>query len=123
MQAVHILARVQGVNNGGIVNMRRQGQLYQDAVKAGIGVQLPGQGEQFLRGGGGGQSKGLAEHSGGGAGPFLVADIDRRGRVIADQHGGQAGRNAVPFLHFGHAGGHFRPHHLRQSPPIQQLRH
>ena len=34
----------------------------------------------------------------------LVADLNRRRRIVADTHHGEAGRESVPLAHIGHIG-------------------
>jgi hypothetical protein len=90
-QRVDILGRVQRIQHGGFVQMPRQRQLHQDAVHAGIGGQFLDLRHQFgLRhiGGQFDMHRLEAQRLGGLA---LVANIDFRSRVLADQYGGQAG--------------------------------
>ena len=95
VEAVDILVRVDGVEHGGLGDAVRQRQLHQDAMDGGIVVQAPHQREQrfpvrirrqlVLEG----VQPGLDGR------PALVADIDLARRILADQHDGEAGRQAV----------------------------
>ena len=81
---------------------RRQGELNEDAVDRGIGVEPVDRGQEPVLVGVGGQSHDRAVHPGGLAGILLVADIDLAGGIVADQDDRQAGdrrptrRSAAP---------------------------
>ena len=90
MEAVHVLARVDPVDQAVGVRDARQRQLDQDAVDLGIGVELVDQGQQFGLGGAGRQVviEGFDAHFLGRT--ALVAHVHGRGRVATHQHHGQA---------------------------------
>ena len=76
------------------VDLLRQRQLHQDAVDGRVAVQPVDQSQKFLGRGLGRRAMKLAGNAGLLAGFLLVADIDLAGRVLAHQHGRQAGRHA-----------------------------
>ena len=55
VEAVDVLAGVDGADDGGFVDVAGRRALHQDAVDGGVGVELADHGEQFLLAGGGGQ--------------------------------------------------------------------
>ena len=54
------------------------------------------------------------------AGLALVADVDLAGGIVADQHRGQAGPDAVRAQQLRRLGGDLRLHRLRQLFAVQQ---
>ena len=123
VESVHVLGRIQRFDDDRFLNLRWQGKLDQDAVKAAIGIQAVNQIQEFRLGSCLIQVEYLAEHSRLVAGAALVADVNGRGRVAAHQHGGQARGYAVPLSHLGDAGGYFGPDFLAQGSSIQNLCH
>ena len=65
------------------------------------------------------QSKCLAEHADFVAGSALIADVDSRRRVVANQHCGQAWIDLVFLEQFGHTHRHFGADFFGQCPPVQ----
>src|SRR2546428_12700889 len=98
MQAVGVLVGIDGGERGGLVEALRQRQLEQDAVDPGIGAQRAQQLEQLalreaLR------IEAVARGDADGVGrALLVADVDLRGLVLADEHDAQGGRHAAGRL-------------------------
>ena len=90
MQAVHVLVRVEGGYHGALVHMGRKRQLHQDAVEAVVPVELLHLLYHLALGAVLGQIECLREDAYLSAGAFLVADVNRRGGIVADQHCRQA---------------------------------
>ncbi|EKD61865.1 MAG: hypothetical protein ACD_54C00063G0003 [uncultured bacterium] len=108
MKAIDILGRINRVDDQFRVQMRRQRQLHQNAMHFRIGVQRFHQRQQIGFCGIHRQTmfkRGHADLDGRGV---LVAHIDLRRRVFADQHHRQTGLDAVFFLQLGDMRGHLR---------------
>ena len=101
VKPVDILVRVDGVEHGGFGNMLRQRKLHQNAVDGRVVVQLLHEGEQRLLVGFRRQLVLEGFQSGFDGRPALVANIDLARRILADQHDGEAGRQAVFRLQDG----------------------
>ena len=69
------------------------------------------------------QSKGFAEHAHFVAGPALIADVDGRRRIVADQNGGQSRIDLMLLEQFGHTHRHFGADFFGQCPPVQYFCH
>lgn len=95
MEAVHVLGGIDQVQAFLAVQALGQGQLQEDAVNGRIGVQVENGLFQFGLGDVGGQADAPRDDARLGAAPFLVADIDLGGRVLAHQDDGQARSAAV----------------------------
>ena len=80
------------MEHGAEIDVRGQGHLHEDGVDALLLVQLIDDGEQFGGGDGDGRRVLLAVDAQVVAGFDLVADVDLAGRVLADEHDGQARR-------------------------------
>ena len=91
MEAVHILGRVNGPENGPLVDMAGQRQLHQNAVHGGVGVQPLDAGQQLLLGGFGGQAASQVQDAALVTVLFLAPDIDLGGGVFPHQEHRQAG--------------------------------
>ena len=102
MKAVHVLVRVDPLNDVQRIDMSGQGQLHENAVNARVVVAAVNQRQQFL----------LARirrkvvidrrYSCVCAGGTLVSNIDMRSRVLSDQHRGKRRRSkprVKPLLH------------------------
>ncbi len=85
MDAVDVLARIDRGENLARVEPARQRELNQDPVDGGIGVQLGDQRQQLGLRGGGRQAVIEGADPGLRAGGGLVADVDLRGGIFADQ--------------------------------------
>ncbi|MNN01984.1 hypothetical protein D3C81_1146200 [compost metagenome] len=106
MEAVDVLGRVDGLQHRGLVDVLGQRQLHQDAVHAGVGIQLGDQ-RQHLGGAGLGRQAVFQRADTRLAGAqHLVAHVDVAGRVVADQHHRQARLDALG-LQGDDIGGHF----------------
>ena len=95
MEAVDILVRVDGVDDGLFLDVIGQGQLHQDAVHRPIGIQFGDEIEQVRLARVDVQSVLEALHAAGDGLLALVADIDLAGGILADENDGEAGRQAV----------------------------
>ncbi len=91
MEAVHVLVRVDALQQLGGIEVGGEGQLDQNAVDGRVVVQAVDQRQQFFLGGAGGKIVGLGEEADLFAVLALVRDIDLRGGVGADQDHRQAG--------------------------------
>src|SRR5690606_17420739 len=92
VEAVDILARIDPVDQRTGVAPVRQRQLDQDAVNLRIGVEAVDQLQQLGIGGRGRQVVVQRSYPDFLGCPTLVADVYRRGRIVAHQHDCQAGR-------------------------------
>src|SRR5690606_28975100 len=97
-KTVDILLRANGVDHRLVVQVGRQGQLHQDAVDAGIAVEIVDQIHQYRGAGVDGQSvlPGLDAQLL--AALDLVGDVDVAGGVVTQQHHGDAGGQLVTGL-------------------------
>jgi hypothetical protein len=114
VEAVHVLRRVDGLDNRGLVHVLRERELDEEAVHVFAAIELRDHFEQ-ARGGRVGQQRVVL----GGepqllAGANLVAHVDGRGRVVADQHRHEPWTNIVlahqPRDLFGRLALEFRGH-------------
>ena len=83
MQAVGILLRVNRQQQRALIEAGRQGQLQQDAVAGGIGVELLHRGQHFGRTGTSIEVGPEAGDAHPGAGLLLISYVDAAGRVVA----------------------------------------
>ena len=120
VEAVDVLGRVDGVDDGVFVDLFGQGQLHQDAVDAGIGVELLDLGQDLGVAGGIGHAELEAFHAGLDRLLALGADIDLAGRVLAHQDHRQPRRDAVLRLQFGDLGRHALAHLRREGLAVDQ---
>ncbi len=98
VETVHVLVRVDGPDYPVGVHPGGQGQLDQNAVDVASPVgEVQHRVKHRLLRGVGGQAQGLGVDARLGTGLLLVADIDRRGRIVAHQHHPQAGNSAAGF--------------------------
>jgi hypothetical protein len=86
VEAVHVLVRADGVHHRLLPNMRREGELHEDAVHRRVFVQFPNQVQQrglrrVRR-----QTQGGAVEAGRERGAVLVADVNAARRVVSDAH-------------------------------------
>ncbi len=95
VKAVDVLVRIDGIDHGIGIDLVGQGELDQDAVDAVVGVELFDQRQQLGLRGGVGQAVVEGLHAGLDDRLALVAHIDLARRVLADQHDGEAGGDAV----------------------------
>ena len=95
MEAVDILVRVDGVDDGLFLDVIGQGQLHQDAVDRPVGIQFGDETEQVCLRRVDVQPVLETFHAAGDRLFRLVADIDLAGGILADQHDREAGRQAV----------------------------
>jgi hypothetical protein len=91
VETVDVLVRTDALDHRLGIDVRRQRQLHQDAVDAVVGVEAVDQRQQFVLGRRGRQVVRHADHAGAFAGAFLVAHVDGRGGIVADQNHRQAG--------------------------------
>ena len=118
MQPVHVLVRVQGQDNGALVQMGRQWELHQDPVNAGVVVELPDLAKEVFLGDLAGQPDGLRPD----------ADLLARSPLVANVHGGcgivphqdhrKARDNAMLGLEVGDSQGRLAADVLRGLVPV-----
>jgi len=108
VETVDVLFGVDAGDHRAFVDMLGQGQLNEDTVDRRIGVELRDQSEQLGLAGAGGQAMLEALHPRRNGRLALRADIDRRCRIVADQHhrqpGPAPGLREYPCRAFRHAG-------------------
>ena len=91
MKAVDVLARVDALGHSLRIDLLRQRQLDQDPVHRRVGIQLVDQRQQLVFRRVGRQVVRKRQHVRGFGEFALVAHVDLRGRVFADQHDGEPG--------------------------------
>jgi len=125
VQAVHILVRINGLDDGLLVEPLWKGQLDQNAVYGRVAVQMADKGQEFSLGGVGRQDVGHRMHARGPGLLTLGPDIDLAGPVIPHQHHRQPRCQAMIGLEAGDFGGHICPQALGCSPAVNDagLRH
>ena len=96
VEAIDILGGIDRREHRGAIHAGRQRQLHQDAVHVGLCVQLLNQCDQLGRAGGGRQAMIEMFQTRGGRLFGLAADIHLAGRIVADQHHGQAWNQRLP---------------------------
>ncbi|MGY3032469.1 hypothetical protein ACVIIV_001639 [Bradyrhizobium sp. USDA 4354] len=101
MQAIDILGRIDGVDDGLGVQPLRQRQLHENAVHGGIAVELCDQRQQIALRDVGRQLVLERGHAGGLGLGMLGTDIDLAGGVVADQHHREARHQIVLALDAG----------------------
>jgi len=110
VEPVDVLAGVDRLDDHVGIDVLRQGQLHEDAVDLGAGIEpgydLPEALLRRLRG----QPVLARQEAGLGGGLFLAAHVDLRGGVFAHEDHGQARRNPPFFFQFESLRPHFRPH-------------
>ena len=104
MKAVDVLGRADGLQDVGGADVRRQGQLHQDAVHRRVGVEPADQRQQIGLAGRFRQMV-IDRHDAGGAGlPRLAFHIDLARRIGPHQHHGKARCDAGRGLQPAHLG-------------------
>ena len=116
MEAVHVLHRVDRVDDAVLVDLLRQGELREDPGHARVGVQVGDEREQVGLGGVRGELVVDRLDAGLGAGLALHAHVDGRGGVVADEHGGEPDRNAER----GHVAGHLAANRCGKRLSVHQ---
>ena len=91
MKRIHVLLGIDPQEDGLLVQVLGQGELAEDAVDGGVGIELVHQGLQLGLGGGLGQLVGLGVEAYLLAGSPLVADVDLGGGVGAYDDDSQSG--------------------------------
>ena len=97
MHAVDVLVRVYGEDDLPLLDVRGQGELDEDAVEAGVGVELPHEADELFLGGLLRQLDRLADHVRLVAGAALVPHVDGGGGVASHEHGGETGGYTEAF--------------------------
>ena len=110
METVHILARINSLDGVGLVQVSRQGQLYQYAVEGAICIEGVDEGGQLLLGGVVGQPESFGEDAHVFTGAALVAHVHLGSRVVTNQHGSQPRPDAGVGEQFRHVPGYFGAH-------------
>ena len=121
MKAIDVLVGGDGIEHGLPLNMRRQGKLHQNSVDLGVRVQPVNEGQQLGLAGLRGQMMVGHVQAGGVAGLLFIANVDRGGRILADQHHGQTRANAGLSFKRLHIPANAVPNVLRQTFPINEL--
>jgi hypothetical protein len=121
MQPVDVLVRVEGAQGGVVVEVGRDRVLDQDGVHPLVGVESGDHVEQVVLGGVGGllPMRGVETQFGGLS--LFDADVTGAGVVVADQVGGEAGRDAA-VAECGDSPGHVVEHGLGHGCTGQQSR-
>ena len=117
MEAIHILGRIDGVQDGLRVHPLRQRQLNEDPVDLIRPIEALDEGQEFGRRGRRGQGVCLDLQPGPNTGPVLVPHVHLRGRIVTDQTNAQPGHNA----HAPQSGYPLRdlaPHLLGDGPAV-----
>jgi hypothetical protein len=122
LESIDILARIDAVDQRGRADAVRQRQLQENAVHIRISVQAVDQRDQFDLGGRRGQIEIERKKSNLLAGASLVAHIDRRRRVRADQDDSQSGRALASGNACLDPGCHTIEHIIRDAAAIQKSR-
>ena len=120
VQPVHVLARRQRFDHLLGVEAPGQGQLDEDAMHVGAVGELTHEGEELSLGGRRRESVAERPESDFPAGPFLVADVEARGRVLAHENGGEP-RDDTPRGEPGDAVAHLVPHRHRHRLAVDGL--
>ena len=89
VEAVDVLALVDGREHPALVEVLRHGQLHEDPVDRVVCVQTLEHGEQIVVRSIGGKTFVVARHAGLGRRSVLVPDVDIGCRVVADEDGGE----------------------------------
>ena len=123
MQAVDILRWVDRVHDGLIVKVIGKRELDEDPVDIVVPVELENESQEIRFGGFGREPVDPADNSGLCGGPLLVADVDLRGRVVADEHHVQTRRSVVRCPEGIGPGLDLRPHFFGKRLAVDQLSH
>ena len=111
--------RVDPFDDGAFVEPTGQGKLHQDAMNAGVGVELIDRRQQLALAGTGRQPKHASVHPHFPTGVLLVADIDRACGIIANEHDGEARHALMLSLQLGYLEGNLLAYPLGQSFSIE----
>ena len=120
VKAVHVFAGRYGFNHFLRVNVRRQRQLHQDAVNAGVGVQGVYARQQVVFAHAGGVLLQHRVQASVRAGLDLVAYVNLRGLVVSHQYHRQPWGDALLFQEAG-AMGNIGTNFTRQGDTVNQL--
>lgn len=102
VEAVDIFADVDGVKDSFFVDMVGEGELDEDAVDGGVGVEFLDEGEEVVLADIFGAFVGDGADTGFGAGAFFHTDVGGRGGIIADKDSGEARGIVMFFFHGSH---------------------
>jgi len=119
LEAVDVLVRIDAVDQRVLVDVRGQRRLHQDAVHRRVGIEPVDQREQRVLRGACRQVEIERTEADLLAGLALVAHVDRRGRVLADQHDGEAGLGQALRLALGDATGDAFEQFLRDAFAVE----
>ena len=97
METVHVFAGIDGADHGLFVDVLWRRRLHEDAVDSGVGVEIGDHFEQFFLSCFRGQLDLHRVETEIRAGAGFRAYINSRGRIIADKHDGEAGRDSFRF--------------------------
>ena len=95
VEAVDVLARIDGEEHAILADPRREGELDEDAVDGRVRVELGHEAEHLVLGGGRGEPVEPAAHADLVRHLLLVARVDLARGVVADEHDGEARRAPV----------------------------
>ena len=119
LEAIHVLGRIDPVDQRLLVDMWRQRRLHQDAVHGRIGIETVDQREQLVLGGGRRQVVVERAEADLVAGLALVAHVDRRGGIVPDQHHRQSRLYPALGLAVGHTPGDPLQQFLRDAFAVE----
>src|SRR6185312_7069627 len=119
LEAIHVLAGVDAVDQRVLVDVLRQRRLHQDAVDGRIGVELVDQREQFFLRRAARQVVVEGSEADLVAGLALVAHVHRRGGVVAHQHHSEARRGMALRLALGDASANPLQQFLRDAFAVE----
>ena len=111
---------IHGVDHRELIDVPGEGELGEDGVEAGVGIDAVDQRHQFVLGGGRREAEGLGEDAGLGAGGRLHGDVADGAGVIANDDGGEPWSDALR-LQRGGVPGDFGPDFGSDSGPIDEL--
>src|SRR5258705_7850783 len=120
MKSIHVFFRQNGGIDAGSTDLRRQRRLHENAMNAGIGIQLVKEGEQFCFARILWKDSGFRKDAKPGARPLLHPDIDLRGWVFAHSHESKAGLDASRF-ESADSGTRFSVNLLRYGASIDEI--
>src|ERR1041385_126254 len=104
VEAVHVLGGRNPEQHLPAVDLLRQGELDQETVDGGVGVQAVHLREQLRLGGAGGEPDRLGVHPRLATGVALALHVGAAGGVVPDDHHGESGLDPPP-LELGHVAG------------------
>ena len=120
-KAIHILVGGDGIDDGHLADVLRQGQLDENAVNRRIRIQGANQFQKFRLGRLGRKTNLTRQHPRLAASLLLRRHITDAGRIVADENHGETGCHAFRLLEFVRTCGNFRAQVGRQKFSIDYL--